>query len=189
MQDSLELDGWLGLIVAGKLFYDFSDKKPFEEVIKALIAGILRGEPTNVPSTHAGWKQRVLDWSRDRVHTLLVNEGMDESVYVDYFCYYDCYYYCYCCYYNYNCYYYYYYCYNNNNNNYYCYYCCYYYCYYYCCHYNYYCYYNYCYYNYCYYNYCYYNYRPIRLGQTRLSRTSDTSKQKLFPGQTCSLYD
>ncbi|KAK7464062.1 hypothetical protein BaRGS_00037950 [Batillaria attramentaria] len=66
MQDSLELDGWLGLIVAGKLFYDFSGKEPFEEVIKALISGILRGEPTNVPSTHAGWKQRVLDWSRDR---------------------------------------------------------------------------------------------------------------------------
>ncbi|KAK7461210.1 hypothetical protein BaRGS_00038745, partial [Batillaria attramentaria] len=36
MQEKYEPDGWLGLLVAGKLYYDFSTGRPYDELIKAL---------------------------------------------------------------------------------------------------------------------------------------------------------
>ncbi|KAK7469454.1 hypothetical protein BaRGS_00036520 [Batillaria attramentaria] len=36
MQKDFTLDGWLGLIVAGKLYFDFSEERPFERVIQAV---------------------------------------------------------------------------------------------------------------------------------------------------------
>ena len=47
MEKEYKADGWLGLLIGAKLFFDFSGKYPFEEKIK----GLFKELDSTIPST------------------------------------------------------------------------------------------------------------------------------------------
>nr|KAG5693301.1 hypothetical protein BaRGS_008377 [Batillaria attramentaria] len=93
MQTDYEPDGWLGLIVAGKLWYDFSKDRPFDRVIKAVqkFLGDCKTESTGTPLTAApahplaankpGVSEavdmnRIKAWTANDVQGFLSNAGL-----------------------------------------------------------------------------------------------------------------
>jgi male-specific lethal 1 len=48
MEGNYKADGWLGLIIGAKLFYDFSGKYPFENKVKDLVREVHISMDTNL---------------------------------------------------------------------------------------------------------------------------------------------